>query len=233
MIPFDVIGFDADDTLWHNELLYMKTQNRFVALLGTYSNAEQIVAKLDETEARNIRYFGYGIKSFTLSLIETAIDLSDGQISAKEIHAIIDFARDMLTTEVQLLDAVAEAISTLASQYRLMLITKGDLLDQESKLARSGLASYFQDVEIISDKDSQSYQRILQRHGLAPQRFMMVGNSLRSDILPVLGLGGSAVYIPFEVTWAHELAETPPAEQAGFYILKTIAELPQLLSSLA
>ena len=233
MIPFDVIGFDADDTLWHNELLYMKTQNRFVALLGTYSNAEQIVAKLDETEARNIRYFGYGIKSFTLSLIETAIDLSDGQISAKEIHAIIDFARDMLTSEVQLLDAVAEAISTLASQYRLMLITKGDLLDQESKLARSGLASYFQDVEIISDKDSQSYQRILQRHGLAPQRFMMVGNSLRSDILPVLGLGGSAVYIPFEVTWAHELAETPPAEQAGFYILKTIAELPQLLSSLA
>jgi len=233
MLPFDIIALDADDTLWQNELFYKRTEAKFNELMGNGFDPKNVEEKLLETEARNIRLFGYGIKSFMLSMIETAIDLSDGSIPAQEIRQIIDFGREMLEQDVQLLPGVAETLPVLASQYRLMLITKGDLLDQESKLARSGLADYFAEVEIISDKDVAGYRRILQRHGLTPQRFLMVGNSLRSDILPVLEMGGSAVYIPFELAWAHEMADTPLAGQNGFYELKSISELPEFLQSIA
>ena len=232
MFPFDVIALDADDTLWQNEPLYQAKRDQFIALLSAEFSPEQIVAKLDETEVQNVRWFGFGIKSFTFSMIETAIALTEGRISGQEIQKIIDFAKDMVNMDVQLLDSVAETIPALAQQYRLMLITKGDLLDQESKLARSGLAEYFQNVEIVSQKNTASYARILQRYAIAPERFLMVGNSLPSDVLPVLDLGGSGVHIPFEITWVQELVETPPLGRPHFYELESLGQLPALLDRL-
>ena len=232
MFPFDVIALDADDTLWQNEPLYQAKRDQFIALLSAEFSPEQIVAKLDEPEVQYVRWFGFGIKSFTFSMIETAIALTEGRISGQEIQKIIDFAKDMVNMDVQLLDSVAETIPALAQQYRLMLITKGDLLDQESKLARSGLAEYFQNVEIVSQKNTASYARILQRYAIAPERFLMVGNSLPSDVLPVLDLGGSGVHIPFEITWVQELVETPPLGRPHFYELESLGQLPALLDRL-
>jgi putative hydrolase of the HAD superfamily len=190
---FDLIALDADDTLWHNELHYRQTRDEFVRLLAGIAPEQTIIDTLDATEGRNLEVFGFGIKAYTLSLIETAIELTGGQVRGAEVQQIINLARWLLNHEIELLDGVAETLPILASRCRLMLITKGDLLDQERKLARSGLAQYFQEIEIISQKDKVSYARLLQRYDLAPERFLMVGNSLRSDILPVMELGGSGV----------------------------------------
>ncbi len=232
MARFDVIAFDADDTLWHNERLFLSAQARFRDLLTHYHSPEWIDARLYQTELRNLPHFGYGIKAFALSMIETAVELTEGCISGRDIQVIIDAAKEMLSTEVELLDHVAGTIPRLADSYTLMLITKGDLRDQELKIARSGLAPHFRHVEIVSDKSPESYRRLLQRHGIPPERFLMVGNSLRSDILPVLALGASAVYVPHELTWAHEVADRPPAGQPGFYELEHLGLLPGLLERL-
>ena len=202
----DVIAFDADDTLWHNESLFTVTQSKFKQLLATYHGDEWIEAKLNETERRNIEHFGYGIKGFTLSMIETAIELTEGRISGAEIQQIIDYAKAMRQAPVELLDGVAETVSALADQYTLMLITKGDLFDQESKIARSGLGDYFTHVEIVSEKNSGVYRAIIAKHQLDPRRFLMVGNSIKSDIRPALAAGLGAVFIPNENTWALEHA---------------------------
>lgn len=232
MPSFDMLAFDADDTLWHNERLYNQTQQRFAELLAQYHPPEWISDRLNQTEARNIAHFGYGIKSFGLSMIETAVELSEGRLTGQDVQALIDLIKAMLHAKIDLLDGVGETIPRLAAHHRLMLITKGDLLDQEAKIARSGLGSYFQFVEVVSEKTPAAYERVLGRYQIAPERFLMVGNSLRSDILPVLELGGSAVYIPYETTWLHESAEAPAAGQPGYYALENIGQIPALLDRL-
>jgi len=232
MPTFDWIAFDADDTLWHTEHLYTQAQERLTQMLERYHPREWVERSLYATETRNMAHFGYGVKAFALSMIETAVELTEGRISGQEIRELIDTARAMLSAEVVLLDGVRETLSHLAARQRLMLITKGDLLDQESKIARSGLGEWFQAVEIVSDKTRASYLRLFQRHACAPERFLMAGNSLRSDILPVLEAGGSAVYIPYAATWAHEIAEAPAPGQTGFYQLDSIVQLPELIERL-
>lgn len=198
------IGFDADDTLWHNETLYTLTQAKFRELLSDYHEPEWIDRKLYETEVANLHRFGYGIKSFALSMIETAIELTEGRVTGREVQQIIDAAKEMQASPVDPLPCVPETLSYLSARYALILITKGDLFDQESKLARSGLAEHFSAVEVLSEKDEDAYRRILDAHAIPPERFLMVGNSIRSDILPVVALGAEAVHIPYFTTWAHE-----------------------------
>jgi putative hydrolase of the HAD superfamily len=232
MPRFELIAFDADDTLWHTERLYVNTQTRFKELLARYHRSEWIEERLYQTEMRNLAHFGYGIKAFALSMIETAVELTEGRISGGDIQRIIGWAREMLAAEVELLEHVAETLAGLAERYPLMILTKGDLLDQETKIARSGLTPHFRYIEIVSDKRQASYERLLQRYGIAPERFLMVGNSLRSDILPVQAIGASAVYIPNEFTWLHEAAEPPPAGQPGYYEIEHLGLLPALLNEL-
>lgn len=229
---FHAIGFDADDTLWHNESLFSVTQEKFRALLTPYHSAEWIDRTLYATELRNLEHFGYGIKGFALSMIETAVELSEGRISGSEIGQILELAKAMLNAPVELLPGVREVIPTLARSYPLLLITKGDLFDQESKLARSGIAEYFTHVEIVREKDADVYRAILAKHGIAPQNFLMVGNSLRSDILPVLAIGGHAAHIPYAITWQHEAADAPEPATDGFYHLSSLSDLLGLIEML-
>jgi putative hydrolase of the HAD superfamily len=203
-----VIGFDGDDTLWHNEQLFADTQSQFRELLGHHADAATIDSKLLEVERRNLSIFGYGVKGFILSMIETAIELSQARIDARDIHEIVVLGKRLLAHPTHLLDDVADVVQALAREHRLILITKGDLLHQESKIAASGLAENFWRIEIVSEKDELTYRRVLQRHGVAPSEFMMVGNSIASDILPVLAVGARAVHIPYHITWAIEVAAT-------------------------
>jgi putative hydrolase of the HAD superfamily len=232
MSKFDVIAFDADDTLWHNERYYMEAQASFAQLLSQYHKPEWVNDRLFETEMRNLEHFGYGIKAFALSMIETAVELTEGRIIGADIQKVVDIARKMITADMVLLDHVADTIPQLALGYQLMLITKGDLLDQETKITRSGLDEYFRYIEIVSGKTRAVYDRILKRYSITPGRFLMVGNSIKSDVLPILELGGSAVHIPYETTWLHEVAEAPLADQLGFYSLVHMGELPTLLERL-
>jgi putative hydrolase of the HAD superfamily len=223
------IGLDGDDTLWHNETLFSMTQERFRAMLGRHVRDADTDARLLATERANLRLFGYGIKGFVLSMIETAIEVTDGRIPAADIQRLIGFGKEMLQHPVELLDGVADTVETLAAAgWDLILITKGDLFDQESKLARSGLVAHFRAIEIVSEKDAATYRRVLARHGIDPTRFVMVGNSVRSDVLPVLEIGGRAIHIPYHVTWAHEQAD-PPAE--GYVRASSIRDLPGLLAA--
>lgn len=230
-MQIDVIAFDADDTLWHNESLYAMTTEKFLDLLAGYHERDWMMQRLHETEIRNLEYFGYGIKSFSLSMIETAIELTEGRVTGAEIGRLVELAKQMLRSPVNLLENVAETVATLAPHYRLMVITKGDLFDQESKLAQSGLADYFTHVEIVSDKHRAVYQAILAKHQIDIGRFLMVGNSPRSDILPIVELGGRAVHIPYLTTWVHEQVDEPFAH-AGYYALENIGMLPALLERL-
>ncbi|CAO3405938.1 HAD family hydrolase [Azospirillum largimobile] len=225
---FETIGFDGDDTLWHNESLFSMTQDRFRALLSHAADPTDLDRRLLEAERANLRVYGYGIKGFVLSMIETAIAVTDGQVAARDLQSLIDFGKAMLEHPVELLPGVAEVVEALSSRYRLVLITKGDLFDQESKIARSGLAELFHAVEIVSEKDPATYRRVMDRHGIDPARFLMVGNSVRSDILPVLTAGAHAVHIPYAITWAHEEAEVPDDH---YRRLDGIRDLPALLAS--
>lgn len=207
------IGFDADDTLWQNEQFFRLTEDRFVALLGSHGEAAEISGKLLEAERRNLAFYGFGIKGFTLSMIETAIEVTKGDVPAAVIAEILAAGREMLAHPVETLPHVTETLEALAGDYRLVLITKGDLFDQERKLAQSGLGDFFDAVEIVSDKSAATYQRIFARHGDGPARAMMVGNSLKSDILPALATGAWAVHIPHELTWVLEHADEPEGEE--------------------
>jgi putative hydrolase of the HAD superfamily len=229
---FELIAFDADDTLWQNESLYVATQDKLKELLSPYADGNTVEARLFETEMRNLEYYGYGIKSFTLSLIETALELSNHRLDGAAILRILAFAKEMLTANVQLLDGVEEPVRTLARSHRLMIITKGDLRDQQSKLARSSLGGYFRYVEIVSEKSVDTYERLLEKYQIEPRRFLMVGNSLKSDVLPVLALGAYAVYVPHHMTWAHEVVDEPPTGQGGFHELEELAQLPALVAEL-
>lgn len=207
------IGFDADDTLWQNEQFFRLTEDRFVTLLGEHGEAADISGRLLDAERRNLGFYGFGIKGFTLSMIETAIEITGGNVPASVIAEILAAGREMLAHPVETLPGVQETLEALATEYRLVLITKGDLFDQERKLAQSGLGDFFQAVEIVSDKSVTTYERIFARHGDGARHAMMVGNSLKSDILPALQAGAWAVHVPHELTWVLEHAEEPVAEQ--------------------
>jgi putative hydrolase of the HAD superfamily len=204
----EVVGLDGDDTLWRNEEYFVDTQQAFHDLLAPYVNGHvDLDERLNATERRNLELFGYGVKGFTLSLVETAIEVSAGQITAGDIQQLLDLGKGMLRLPVTLLEGVADTVPVLAERYRLLVITKGDLWNQEQKLARSGLADLMWRIEIVSEKDPPTYARILNRHGVDPATFVMVGNSVRSDVLPVIEVGGRAVHIPHELTWVQELAD--------------------------
>ncbi len=226
------IAFDADDTLWHNERIFLSIKERYAALLAEFADRDFIERHLDETEVVNIQHFGYGVKGFTLSMIETACELTGGRITGDKIREIVDFAKQMLASPIEVLDGVRETIETLAARYRLMMITKGDLLDQEAKLARSGLGDFFDSFEIVPRKDAKVYRYILRRHGIDPEQFVMVGNSLKSDVLPVVEIGARAVFIPYETEWFHERVSDEELEGKEFARLEKMSELPEWLESL-
>ncbi len=205
------IGFDADDTLWQNEQFFRMTERQFAALLADYAGAEHLMERLLESERRNLRHYGFGIKGFTLSMIETAIEVTDGKVPAAVIGDILDAGREMLSHPVETLPRVRETLEALAGRYRLLMITKGDLFDQERKLAASGLGDLFDAVEIVSDKSASTYRRIFSRHGDGPERAMMVGNSLKSDVVPAIEAGGWGVYVPHDLTWVLEHVPEPAA----------------------
>ena len=227
-----IIGFDADDTLWHNESIFEHAHMAYRQLLARYHHAAEVDRVLYATEMRNLGLYGYGVKGFMLSCVEAAIELTKGAISAQEIREILATGQRMLAHPVELLPGVAEIVPQLARDYRLLLITKGDLHHQEKKISASGLAAHFFGLEIVSEKDGPSYDRVLRRHGVKPAEFAMVGNSLKSDILPVLELGGAGVHVPYPITWQHERAEEPPADQRRFRRIACLPELPPVLSSL-
>lgn len=229
----EVIGFDGDDTLWHSEQLFVDTQAAFRELLAPHVDLDEgeLDTRLLEVEQRNLPTFGYGVKAFTLSLLETAIEVTKGQIPSRELQTILDLGKVLLDHPVQLLDGVVEAVDALTDRYRVMVVTKGDLLHQELKVARSGLAELFWQVEIVSEKDEATYQRVLDRWSIEPSSFVMVGNSVRSDVLPVLAVGGRAVHVPYHVTWVLEHAEHDP-EAHEFPVLESMAELPACISAM-
>ena len=226
-----VVGLDGDDTLWHNETRFHVTQENLNELLHRHVPKADVHGHLFEVEMRNLGTYGYGVKSFTLSMIETAIELTQGRIPAADLEVILGWGKRMLMQPTELLDGVEEALHELG-RYDLLLITKGDLFDQESKLARSGLADLFMGVEILSDKNATSYGRVLARRGIKPAEFVMVGNSLRSDIVPVIELGARAVHIPYEVTWHHEHVPEDSLPKEGWHRLDKISELSRLLAKL-
>lgn len=221
-----IIAFDADDTLWHNERIFIAAKERFKALLAHYHSPEWIEQRLDETEARNIAHWGYGIKGFSLSMVETAIELTEGRVGGEEIAWIVENAREMLRSPIDLLPGVVETVRELAGRYDLMVITKGDLFDQETKIARSGLGDYFNDVEIVSEKKPDVYASIVARLGIEPPSFVMVGNSLKSDVLPAAEIGAHAVHIPYETEWFFDRVDESALDGRQFASLGSISELP-------
>ncbi len=222
------IGFDADDTLWHNERFFRLTQALFTDLLADHAEGPDLEARLLAAERRNIGHYGFGVKGFVLSMIETAIEVTDGRVPAPIIADIIAAGREMLAHPIELLPHVHETIAALAGRYRLLVITKGDLLDQERKLAQSGLGDLFDGVEIVSDKTPATYATIFGRHGTGAEQALMVGNSLKSDVIPAILAGGWGVHVPHGLTWDLEAAD-PPADHARFRRLPDLAPLPDLI----
>jgi putative hydrolase of the HAD superfamily len=230
-MPIKILAFDGDDTLWHNETHFHLTQQALYDLLLKHAPEADVERRLFATEMANLGLYGYGIKSFTLSMLETAIEVTEGRIPATDLEVILGWGKRMLQEPTELLEGVTEALQEVSERYSLMLITKGDLFDQESKLARSGLAELFSGVEILSDKTVDSYRSVISRRGIQPDEFVMVGNSLRSDILPVVRLGGRAVHIPYQVTWQHEHVDEDSLPSDGWHRLERIGELGPLLAS--
>jgi len=202
-----VIAFDADDTLWVNEPYFRQTEERFYELLGGYCSQHELERELLKIEISNLSLYGYGIKGFILSMIETALKVTDNNISTEVVGQIIDLGQQMLNQPIELLDGVEDVLKSLKGKYRLVVATKGDLLDQERKLKKSGLSHYFHHIEIMSEKDDANYLKLIKHLDIQPCELMMVGNSLKSDILPVLNIGGYAVHVPYHITWAHEHIE--------------------------
>ena len=231
----EVIAFDGDDTLWHSESHFVDAHERYCALIAPYVNGDAglLDEKVIATERANLSIYGYGVKAFTLSLIETAIEVTGGQVGSREVAAILDLGKGLLNHPVELLDGVADVVDELTEAgHRLILVTKGDLFHQEAKLAGSGLADKFSQVDIVSEKDVPTYRRIIERTGVPAERFLMIGNSVRSDVLPVVELGGHAVHLPYTYTWAHEEVTGANGQTHGYYELGSIRELPALVERL-
>jgi putative hydrolase of the HAD superfamily len=228
-VGIEVVGLDADDTLWHNESYFADAQATFAEILAPWTAGDRDpVAANDATERRNLELFGYGIKGFTLSMIETALEVSDRQVSGDAIAELLALGKRMLAEPVDLLPGVADAVERLADRARLVVVTKGDLIHQEQKIARSGLVEHFDRVEIVSEKDEATYRGVIERMGVSPERFCMVGNSVRSDVLPVLALGAHAVHIPYAITWAHEHVDD---HDATFPVLGSLDDLVRWLDA--
>ncbi len=219
-----VIAFDADDTLWHNEAYFQETEKKFCALLENYLPQHTVARELLQTEIKNITLYGYGIKAFMLSMIETAIRITDKSIPNEAIEKIIEYGQEILNKPVDLMDGVEDVLQQLKGKYRLVMATKGDLLDQERKLKKSGLDHYFHHIEIMSEKKEDDFKKLIKHLDIHAKEFAMVGNSIKSDVLPVLNLGGHGYHIPYHVTWAHERVETQ-IENENFKVLTSIQEL--------
>ena len=228
----ELIAFDADDTLWHTEHLYQTARQQFRDLLQPHVALDTLDDLVHETEMRNLPYYGFGITSFILSLIETAVDVTGGRVTGAEIGRLLVIAREMISADVRLIDEVEDTLAALAADYPLLLITKGDLLHQTDKVARSGLGRYFAGVEVVADKTPETYRDILARRGVAPERFVMGGNSPRSDILPVATLGGRAVYVPDENTWVYDLVDLPAGLPGPVYRVGRMSEVAALIRGL-
>ncbi|MEM7271901.1 MAG: HAD family hydrolase [Actinomycetota bacterium] len=231
-MTISTVGFDADDTLWHSETHFAVTEERFASLVSPWLSEDEAASRLLDRERANLATFGYGVKGFTLSMIETAVEASEGTIPSAAIQNIIDWGKEMLRHPVELLPGVTETIDALTGRYRLALITKGDLFHQESKIAESGLADRFDHIEILSEKSPAQYRAVLGRLGVEPAGFVMVGNSVRSDVLPVIEIGAQAVHIPYGITWGHETVDRDAVEQCWHH-LDRVDELPALLGELA
>ena len=226
-----VLGLDGDDTLWHSETHFAMTEEALAALLAPYADPADLRRRMLETERRNLTLFGYGVKGFTLSMIETAIEVSGGMVAAHEIQEILEHGKTLLAHPVELLEGVEQAIDALDGRVRLVIVTKGDLFHQESKVAASGLAERVEGIEIVAEKDEATYSRVLDRYRVAPEQFLMVGNSVRSDVAPVLNIGGWAAHVPYHVTWELEVVE-PDVDHERFFALGSLADVPPLLDRL-
>lgn len=225
-----VIGFDADDTLWVNETYFRETEERFAELLENYETKNKVDQELFKMEMRNLDIYGYGVKGFMLSMIESALDLSNNKIPQKTISDILDLGKKMISHPVELLDGVEEVLSRLENKYRLIVLTKGDLLDQERKLEKSGISKYFHHVEVLSDKKESNYSNLLEHLEINVEEFLMIGNSLKSDVLPILNIGAKAIHVPFHTTWAHEIVEN--AEQVNGHLkLNNLREVLKYLDN--
>ncbi|HEX7584244.1 MAG TPA: HAD family hydrolase [Prolixibacteraceae bacterium] len=223
-----VIGFDADDTLWVNEPFYQDVEKQFCRILKPYKTEEETSKELFRTEIQNLEIYGYGAKGFILSMVETALRKTDGKISPEEISQIIKAGKSLLTMPIQLLDGVENVLQQLQGKYKLILATKGDLLDQEQKLKRSGLIGYFHHIEIMSDKHENNYRKLLAHLDIQPYEFLMVGNSVKSDILPVINIGAKTIHVPYEVMWQHE-KHHELTEKHSFQTVSEISKILELL----
>jgi len=232
MKQLEVIAFDADDTLWHTENLFQDIQTRFSEILDQYAPHEEVQARFRQTEMNNIKLFGYGVKGFTLSLIETAIEISSGKIIAADIHEIVMMGKNLLDAPLNLVDGCADVLTHLKNDYRLFLITKGDVLDQRNKIVKSGLEGLFEATEVVQEKDVNTYSELFKNYDINPLSFAMVGNSLRSDILPILELNGTGIHIPYYVTAHFEIVEEK-ISNPKFHQIENIVELPDLLKSVS
>lgn len=225
------VGFDADDTLWQNEQFFQMTHARFGALLADHADPDHLAQRLEAAERRNLGHYGFGIKGFVLSMIETAIEVTGERVPASVIRQIIDAGQEMLDHPIHLIDGAAETVAALSETHRLVLITKGDLLDQERKLAQSGLGELFDAVEIVSDKTAATYTSAFTRHGTGPEAAMMVGNSVKSDVIPALEAGAWGVHVPHDLTWSYEHAD-PPVAHPRFAEIEGLAALPSLIAGI-
>ena len=224
-----VIGFDADDTLWVNETYFREAEVAFAKLLAPYETLNKIDQELFKTEMKNLPLYGYGIKGFVLSMIETAIDLSNNNVSAKPMQAILDIGKDMLEKPIELLNGVEEVLKECSKKYRLILATKGDLLDQERKLEKSGLLEYFHHIEVLSDKKEANYSRLLNHLDIKPSQFLMIGNSLKSDVLPLVNIKAHAIHVPFHTTWVHEQVSENETNGKAYKTINNLNDLLELL----
>lgn len=223
-----VIGFDADDTLWVNEPFYQEVESEFCMILKPYLNEDETSDELFKTEMRNLEIYGYGAKGFILSMVETALVITKGKITSDELSRIIGIGKTLLNMPIQLFDGVENVLQSLREKYKLVLVTKGDLLDQERKLQKSGLFSYFHHIEIMSDKQEINYKKLLSHLDIQPKEFMMIGNSVKSDILPVINIGAQAIHIPYKIMWQHE-KHHQTEENTAFHTVTEISEILHLL----
>ncbi|WP_242158511.1 HAD family hydrolase [Aestuariivivens sediminis] len=225
-----VIGFDADDTLWVNETYFREAEAEFALLLSDYETLNKIDQELFKVEIKNLELYGYGIKAFVLSMVETALELSNYNVDTATIQAILSIGKKMLSKPVELLDGVEEVLKVLSKKYRLILATKGDLLDQERKLIKSGLTNYFHHIEVLSDKREANYSKLLSHLDIEPSEFLMIGNSLKSDILPLVNIKAHAIHIPFHTTWAHEMVSVSETNGKAYRTLKSLKDVLKLLN---
>ncbi len=221
----EVIGFDADDTLWVNETYFREAEEEFAKLLSQYETPNKIDQELFKMEMKNLPLYGYGVKGFMLSMVEMALELSNNKVSNETVNKILDIGKNMIEKPVELLDGVEAVLDALSKKYKLIVATKGDLLDQERKLERSGLLKYFHHIEVLSEKKEDNYSRLLKHLDITPARFLMIGNSLKSDILPLLNIGAKAIHVPFHTTWAHEQVTATSNQEDQFITANSIKEI--------